>query len=182
MYIESAHVEPEIMRNSFEIRAEANFPQIDILIYDKYSSTSFKTASMAEKNCFDMTKLFFEIMCVTVVQWSRSCLHVQINRVRLPATVTLLSFSLSHRFFLFGPCFLTLFFPFGPFSFIFTADHADHELGSIYISSLGPEFCFGKGISKALDLHTDQAYDQKKDHKLSRHVPPLKQLNVFQCS
>ena len=26
-------------------------------------------------------------MCVTVVQWSRSCLHVQINRVRLPATL-----------------------------------------------------------------------------------------------
>ena len=37
---------------------------------------------MAEKNCFDMTKLVFLIMCVTVVQWSRSCLNVQINRVR----------------------------------------------------------------------------------------------------
>ena len=35
---------------------------------------------MAEKNCFDMTKLIIQIMCVTVVQWSRSCLHVQINR------------------------------------------------------------------------------------------------------
>ena len=31
-------------------------------------------------------------------------------------------------------------------------------------------------ISKALDLHTAQAYDQKKKHKLSRHAPPLKQL------
>ena len=53
-------------------------------------------------------------------------------------------------------------FPFGPFFFILTSDHADHALWSIYISSLSPEFCFGKGISKVLDLHTGQAYDQKK--------------------
>ena len=32
---------------------------------------------MAEKNCFDMTKLIFQIMCITVVQWSSSCLNVQ---------------------------------------------------------------------------------------------------------
>ena len=43
------------------------------------------------------------------------------------------------------------------------------------------EFYFGKGISKAVDLHTGQAYDQKKNHKPSRHVLPLKQLNFFQC-
>ena len=30
---------------------------------------------MAEKNRFDMTKLMFQIMCVTVVQWPRSCLR-----------------------------------------------------------------------------------------------------------
>ena len=58
-------------------------------------------------------------------------------------------------------------FPFGLFSFILTADPAGHALGSIYILSLSPEFYFGKGISKALDLHTGQAYDQKKNHKLS---------------
>ena len=108
-----------------------------------------------------MTKLFFEIMCVTVVQWSRSCLHMQINRVRLPAT--LFSVSLSHRFFFsVWSLFFNTIFPFGPFFFILTSDHADHALGSIYISSLSPEFCFGKGISKVLDLHTGQAYDQKK--------------------
>ena len=56
---------------------------------------------MAEKNCFDMTKLIFQIMCVTVVQWSRSCLHVQINRVRLPATM----FSVSLYRFFFLSCF-----------------------------------------------------------------------------
>ena len=53
-------------------------------------------------------------------------------------------------------------FPFGLFFFILTADPAGHELGSIYILSLSPEFYFGKGISKALDLHTGQAYDQIK--------------------
>ena len=42
--------------------------------------------------------------------------------------------------------------PFGLFFFILTADPAGHALGSIYILSLSPEFYFGKGISKALDL------------------------------
>ena len=72
---------------------------------------------------------------------------MQINRVRLPATM----FSVSlYRF------------PFGIFFFILTADPAGHALGSIYILSLSPEFYFGKGISKALDMHTGQAYDQIK--------------------
>ena len=53
-------------------------------------------------------------------------------------------------------------FPLGLFFFILTADPAGHALGSIYILSLSPEFYFGKGISKALDLHTGQAYDQIK--------------------
>ena len=75
--------------------------------------------------------------------------NVQINRVRLPAFFCLVSF-------------LKTVFPFGLFFFILTADPAGHALGSIYILSLSPEFYFGKGISKALDLHTGQAYDQKK--------------------
>ena len=99
-----------------------------------------------------MTRLIFQIMCVTMVQWSRSSLHVQINRVRLPAT--LLSVSL-YRFF-------HTIFSFALFFFILTADPAGHALGSIYILSLSPEFYFGKGISKVLDLHTGQPYDQKK--------------------
>ena len=64
-------------------------------------------------------------------------------------------------FFMFGLFFNTN-FPFGFFFFILTADPAGHALGSIYILSLSPEFYFGKGISKALDLHTGQAYDQIK--------------------
>ena len=114
---------------------------------------------MAEKNCLDMTKLIFQIMCVIVVQWSRSYLLLQINRVRLPAKL----FSVSlYFFFLCLVSFLNTIFPFGLFFFILTTDPAGHALGSIYILSSSPEFYFGKGISKALDLHTGQAYDQKK--------------------
>ena len=59
--------------------------------------------------------------------------------------------------------FFNTIFPFGLFFFILNADPAGHVIGSIYILSLSrPEFYFGKRISKALDLHTDQAYDQKK--------------------
>ena len=79
--------------------------------------------------------------------------------VRLPAT----PFSVClYRFFLCLVSFLTLFFLLAFFFFIFTADPAGHALESIYILSLSPEFYFGKGISKALDLHTGQVYDQKK--------------------
>ena len=115
-------------------------------------------------------------MCVTVVQWSRSFLHVQVNRVRLPATLP--SVSLYRYFFSLLVYFFNTIFPFGLFFFTLTADPAGHALGSIYILSLSREFYFGKGISKALGLHTGQAYDQiYKNHKLSRHVPPLKRPN-----
>ena len=98
-----------------------------------------------------MTKLIFQIMCVTVVQWSRSFLHVQINRVRLPAT--LLSFSLYHFFFPVWSIFLNSIFPFGLFFFILTADPAGHALGSIYILSLSPEFYFEKNKKKTVPLY-----------------------------
>ena len=72
-------------------------------------------------------------------------------------------------FFLFSRCFLIL-FPFGLFSFILTADPADHAHGSIYdfTFDISPEFYFGKGISKALDLHTGQAYESRGDSRISR--------------
>ena len=119
-----------------------------------------------------------KLKCITVVQWSRSCLNVQINRVRLPSTL----FSVSlYRFW--SPFFNTIFL-FGLFFFILTADPAGHELGSIYILSSSPEFYFGKGISKALDLHTAQAYDQIKavcsqDMSLLRNSRILVQFVVY---
>ena len=66
--------------------------------------------------------------------------------------------------FFFFSLFFNDIFSFGLFSFILTADPASHALGSIYILSLikSPEVYFGKGISRAPDLDTGQAYDQKK--------------------
>ena len=84
-------------------------------------------------------------------------------RADKPGSTTLL-FCFFVPFFFF-PCLVYFFntiFPFGLFFFILTADPAGHALGSIYILSLSPEFYFGKGISKALDLHTGEAYDQIK--------------------
>ena len=72
-------------------------------------------------------------MCVTVVQWSRSFLHVHTNRARLPATLLYVSL---YRFFFFLSNFFNTFFPFGLFFFNLTADRAGHALGSIYISQL----------------------------------------------
>ena len=68
---------------------------------------------------------------------------------------------------LFSLIFLNAIFPFDLFFFILNTDPARHAPGSIYILSLSPK-------------STGQAYDQKKN-QLSRHVPPLKQLNFFQC-
>ena len=62
--------------------------------------------------------------------------------------------------------FFFLFFFFSLFVFVVTVDPAGHAAWiniSIYILSLSPEFYFAKGISKALDLHTGHAYDQKKN-------------------
>ena len=114
----------------------------------------------SREKLFDMTKYIVQIMCVTVVQWSRSSLKVQINRVRLPAT--LFSVALYRFFFPVLSLFFNTIFFFWPFFFILTADPTGHALESIYILSLSLEFNFGKGISKALDLHTGQACDQKK--------------------
>ena len=134
------------------------------------------------KNGFDITKLIFQVTCLTVVQWSRSCLHVQINWVPLPAML----FSVSlYFFFSVWSLFFDTIFPFGLFSFILTADPADHEHWSIYILCLSPKFYFGKGISRSKPIEPLicilAKLTARKNHKLPRHVPPLKQLNFFKC-
>ena len=89
---------------------------------------NFYNVRFSKNYCFAVHKGDEESLswCVsTMVQWSRSCLNVQINRVRLPSTL----FSVS--LYLFGPLFLTLFFFLAFFFFILTADPAGHELGSI---------------------------------------------------
>ena len=56
-------------------------------------------------------------MCVTEVQWSRSCLHVLIYRVRPPSDAVFCFFV--PFFCLFGFCFLTLFFVLACFPLIY---------------------------------------------------------------
>ena len=101
---------------------------------------------MTEKNCFDMTKLICQIMCVTVVQWSSSCLNVQ-----TPGDAVFCFFV--PFFFSVWSLFFDTIFPFGLFFFILTADPAGHALGSIYILSLSPEFYFGKKINTSTFVH-----------------------------
>ena len=124
---------------------------------------------MAEKNCFDMTKLIVQIVCHcgAVVKELLACA----DKPGSTPVDAVFSFFVPFFFFLFGSFFNTI-FPFGLFFFTLTADPANHELGSIYILSLSTEFYFGKRISKALDLHTGQAYDQIKTIS-SQDMSPL---------
>ena len=115
------------------------------------------TAPPASNSVYGREKLFWydkikfsnrECRCGAVVE-------ELLERADKPGSASLFSVSL-YRFF-----FSTI-FPFGLFFFILTAVTAGPALRSIYILTLSPEFYIGKGISKALDLHTGQAYDQIK--------------------
>ena len=75
--------------------------------------------------------------------------------------------------------FFNTIFSFGLFFFILTADPAGHALESIYILGLSPEFYFGKGISKALDLHTGQAYDQIRTISPVKTCPSSEKAEFF---
>ena len=115
---------------------------------------------MAEKNCFDITKLICQIMCV-MVQWSRGCLQGQINRVRLPAT--LFSVSLYRYFFPVWSIFLTLFFLLAFFSLFLLQTPLVMHLDQYIYFKLKSGGLFWKRDTKTLDLHTGQAYDQIKN-------------------
>ena len=122
-----------------------------------------------------MTKLFFLIVCVSMVQWSRSCLHT-CKPGSTPAT--LFSVSLYVFFFSVWPFFNTT-FPFSPFFFILTAHLATHPLGSISgVLFWKRDFKSWKSSWSAY-MYWPSLWPEKKKHKLSRHVPPLKQLNFF---
>ena len=123
---------------------------------------------------FDMTKFIFQIMSVTLVQWSRSCLYVQINRVRLPDT--LFCVSLSYRFFLFG--LLTLFFLLACFPLFLLLTplitHLDQYIFKARVRSLILE----KGFQKLLTFILAKLTTRKKRSAV-KTCPPLKQLNFF---
>ena len=83
-------------------------------------------------------------------------------------------FCFLYRFFF--SCLVSFFntiFPFGLFFFILTADPAGHALGSISV------YIKLKGISKALDLHTGQAYDQIKTINPVKTCPSSETVEFF---
>ena len=116
---------------------------------------------MAEKNCFDM--------CVT---------GAVVKELLAPADKpgstpgdAVFCFFVPFCFLFFVFCFFSVWslfntiFPLGLFFFILTADPTGHTLGSIHISikrKSGVLFWKRDFKIKALDLHTGQAYDQKK--------------------
>ena len=148
------------------------------------------TAPLASNSVYGREKLFWYdkitfpkhvCHCGAVIKELRAPAEVlQINRVRLPAT--LFSVSLYYSFFLFGLSFFKHYFSFWPF-FLYSYCWPCWSSTWINIDILrsSPEFYFGKGISKALDLHTGQAYDQIKTIGC-QDIPPLNSWIFFNFS
>ena len=142
------------------------------------------TAPPASNSVYGREKLFwydkinFQIMCVTVVQWSRSCLLLQINRVRLPVTL----FSVSFYFFFFfsvWSLFLNTVFPSGLF-FLYSYCWSRWSCTWINIYfKLKSGVLFWKRDFKSSWSAYWPSLRPEKNHKLSRHVPRLKQLIFF---
>ena len=98
---------------------------------------------MAEKNCFDMTKLIFK-SCVSLRCSGQELLARADKPGSTPGDAVLCFFVPFLFFFLFGLFFFNTNFPFGLFFFILTADPAGHALGSICILSVKSEVFFWK--------------------------------------
>ena len=111
-----------------------------------------------------------KLMCITVVQWSRSCLNVQINRVRLPSTL----FSVS--LYRFWSLFLTLFFFWPFFLYSYCWPCWSWTWINIYFK-LKSGVLFWKRDFKSSWSAYWPSLRPDKNHKQSRHVPPLKQPN-----
>ena len=156
-----------------------------IWIHDKYSSTSFKQRLWQRKIVLIWQNK--KCMYVTVVQWSRSCLHVQINRVRLPATM--LSVSL-YRFFFFSCFFFWPFFFLSCFKHYFSFWHFflysycwpcwSCTWINIYFKLKSGVLFWKRDFKSSWSAYWPSLRPDKND-KQSRHVPPLKQPNFFQC-
>ena len=105
---------------------------------------------MAEKNCFDMTKLIFK-SCVSLRCSGQELLARADNPGSTPGDAVLCFFvPFSFFFFCLVSFFISTIFPFGLVFFILNADPAGQALGSIYILSVSPEYFFGKGFQKLL--------------------------------
>ena len=104
---------------------------------------------MAEKNCFDMTKLIFK-SCVLLRCSGQELLARADNPGSTPGDAVLCFFVPFSFFFRLVSFFINTIFPFGLVFFILNADPAGQALGSIYILSVSQEYFFGKGFQKLL--------------------------------
>ena len=149
-----------------------------IWIHDKYSSTSFKQRLWQRKIVLiwqNSEKLLIQIICVTVVQWSRSSLTRADKPGSTPGDAAFCFFV--PFFSLVWSIFFLHYFSFWPF-FLFSYCRPWWSCTWITIYfKLKSGVLFWKSYWAAYwpSLRPD------KNHKLSRHVPPLKQLNFFQC-
>ena len=126
---------------------------------------------MAEKNCFDMTKLIFQIM------------HVCRCGAVVKGVCPLFSVSLYRFFFFFFYCFVSFFNTIFRFGLFFLYSYCLTCWSCTWINMilrLSPGFILEKGFQNLLICILVKLTTRKK-HKLSRHIPPLKQLNFFQC-
>ena len=143
------------------------------------------TAPPGSNSVYDREKLFW---CDKIPFLNHACHHGAVDK-ELPARADkpgptprdAVSCFFIPFFFLFGLSFFNIIFPFGLFFFILTADPAGHTLGSIYIFKLKSGVLFWKRDFKSSWSAYWPSLRPDKNHKLSRHVPPLKQLNFFQC-
>ena len=120
--------------------------------------------------------IFLNNVCHCSAGDKHSGLYMQMNRVPLPAT--LFYVSLYCFFFLFTLCT----FPFWPLFFIslLTLLIMRTWINIYFKLKSGVLFC-KRGFKSSWSAYWPSFNGQKKSDKLSRHVPPLKQRNFFQC-
>ena len=153
-----------------------------IWIHDKYSSTSFKQRLWQRKIVLiwqNSEKLLIQIIRVTVVQWSRSSLTRADKPGSTPGDA---AFCFSVPFFsLVWSIFFLRYFSFWPF-FLYSYCRPCWSCTwiNIYVKLKSGVLFWKRDFKSSWSAYWPSLRPRKK-HKLSRHVPPLKQLNFFQC-
>ena len=150
-----------------------------IWINYKYSSTSFKQRLWQRKMVLIITNLPLQVMSVTLVQWSRSCLYMQINRVRLPATLFLVS--LSYRFFFFGLCLLTLFF-LPVFLYSYCWPRWSRTWINIYFKLKSGVLFWKRDFKSSWSSYWPRSLRPEKNDQLSRHALLWNSWSFFSVS
>ena len=145
-----------------------------IWIYYKYSSTSLKQRLWQRK---------------TVLIWQNVCrcgavvkeMFARADKPRSSPVNAVFCFFVPFSFFLFGFFFLTLFFLLAFFSLFLLLTLLVKHLDQYIYFKLESGVLFWLRDFKSSWSAYWPSLRPDKNHKLSRHVPPLKRLNFFQC-